>query len=242
MKKVRVTDVPLPGSITKSLHKTTQKTAKSQLSEEFVGVSSEEESGNKSRGKKSNIKKSANVKPPRAVAAPPMKPNGTSSAKRTYSKSGSESEGDSDSESDEFEECDRTDVPIKGSKNNSRGAEAESEESASGNSSEEDGSGSGSSSEDSGSEGSESEELNTNVRENAGLRYAEIDLSILPYGRTDSCLVNQHPLSYRQSHSVLHHLSNLPATLKLSQGIPHHHQIYLNCSISPASRENRYGI
>ena len=237
MKKVRVTDVPLPGSEPKSLHKARQKTAKSQLSKEFVGVSSEEESGNRSQEKKSNIKKSANVKTPKAVAAPPTKPNGTSSAKRTYSRSGSESESDSDSESEELEERDRTDVPMKGSNSNAGGAEAESEESASGSSSsEEDGSGSGSSSEDSGSE-----ELNTNILENAGARYAEMDLSILACGRADSCLVNQHPLSYKQCHSVLH-LSSLPATLKLSQGIPPHRQIYLNCSISPASQENRYGI
>jgi len=218
MKKVRVTDVPLPGSVPKSLHKATQKTAKSQLSEEFVGVSSEEESENKSQGRKSNIKKSANVKTLKAVAAPPTKPNGTSSAKRTYSESGSKSEGDSDSdsESEELEERDTTDVPMKGSNSNARGAEAESEESASGSSSEEDGSGSGSSSEDSGSEESESEEVNTNIRENARARYAEIDLSILACGRIDSCLVNQHPLSYKQSHSILHHHSNLPTTLRLS--------------------------
>ena len=241
MKKARVTNVPLPGSVPKILHKASQKTAKSQLSEELVGVSSEEESGNKSQGKKSNIKKGANVKTPKAAAAPPTRPNGSSSAKRTYSESGSESEGDSDSESKELEERDRTYVPMKGSNSNVRGAETESEESVSGSSSEEDGSGSGSSSEDSGSEESESGEMNTNVRGNSGLRYAEMDLSIFAYSRTDSCLVNQHPLSYKQSYSV-HHLSNLPATLKLSQGIPPHRQIYLNCSISPASRENRYGI
>ena len=216
MKKVRVTDVPLPGSVPKSLYKATQKTAKSQLSEESVGASSKEESGNKSQGKKSNIKRCANVKTLKAVAAPPTKPNGTSSAKRTYNESGSKSEGDSDSESEELEERDTTDVPMKGPNSNARGAEAESEESASGSSSEEDGSGSESSSEDSGSEESESEELNTNIRENARARYAEIDLSIIACGRTDSCLVNQHPLSYKQCHSVLHHHSNLPATLKLS--------------------------